>query len=55
MNCSLTTISKTNHQVVNSKEQTIRIRNAPEAQTWKSNEQVHKNMNCSKDLSNCIH
>lgn len=51
MNCS--TISTTNH--LNSKEQAIRIRNSPEAQTWKSSEQVHKNMNCSKDLNNCIH
>lgn len=55
MNCSLTTVSKTNHQVVNSKEQAIRIRIAPEAQTWKSSEQVHKNLNYSKDLNNCTH
>lgn len=55
MDCFLTTISKTNHQVVNSKEQAIRIRIALEAQKWKSSEQIHKNMYCTKDLNNCNH
>lgn len=55
MDCILTNISKTKHQVVNSKEQTIRIRTASEAQTCKSSELDHQNMNSSKDLNNCNH